>query len=183
MIGLKAKSSFRTTHFSSAPKNIPKISRIIAPETTDTFYHLLFEKLVQVVLQGQRHVAILVVCWGCCCSLETRSNFWLTLHWWANQLYWRRREISSKAQWSRDSERSVGRKRMKRRSCKRGGRNHRQIEQVRADSQLRLYLHLALSVPGNPPLYVRATPQPTWWHLWCQRRTNHHRCYWFNPYS
>ena len=70
--------------------------------------------------QVQRHLAILVVCWGCCSSLGKRCNFWLTLHWWASQLFWKRRECSARAQWSRDSERSVGRGGMKMRSWNRG---------------------------------------------------------------
>ena len=57
---------------------------------------------------------------GLLSSLGTRCRFWLTLHWWSNHLYWKRRDCSSRAQWPRDSGRIIGGGRMKRRSWIRG---------------------------------------------------------------
>ena len=71
-----------TTHISSAPiLKSTQIIIILALDTTHTGPHLLSVNLVQVVTQGQRHVAILNVCWGWCPSLGTRCTFWLTFHW------------------------------------------------------------------------------------------------------
>ena len=75
------KISSRTTHCSSTPKfDLPKTSRIIAPETTNTGIHLLFVKLVLVYASWSEtrshHGRLLRLLF----SLETRCNLWLTLH-------------------------------------------------------------------------------------------------------
>ena len=96
--------SSRITHSSSTPfQNLSEISRKIDPETTNTCPPSLFVCKIGLGCAVQRHVAILVVCWGCCSSLITQCNIWLTLHWWVNQRYWRGWESSARDRYSRDS--------------------------------------------------------------------------------
>ena len=146
----------------------------------DHYLTFCFVKLVQVVPQVQRHSAILVVCWACCWLLGKRCNLWLTLHWWANQLYWRSRECSAISLYPRFWM-----------QCRRRRDKKKGLKQRRRQSKTDLTKCVQILIQGSACTlhdlsqethrYTTNTPQTTGWHSQCQHHTNHSRCFaWLN---